>query len=313
MVRCLQFAVMLGCCLLLTFGMTCGNLAIAATLDGAIEFHGYSAPDVTPHLYDDIELVHKAADAGMTAIVLNNHVTPTADRAVLAHKLVPNIEVYGGIVLNETVGGLNLKAVEAMTKLGREHSKVVWLPTIDAAYYRKMFNKGTGGFHVTRGDRLLPRLKPIFEFMADHDLVLGTGYVSPIEVMVAVCQAKQMGLNKILVTHAMAIVPGLTLEQMQFVANQGAFLELTYVSTFMGTHADAADHYAGDHVSIEDMVKAIKTIGAEHFVLSTALGRTLDPSPIDGYQAFVDKLATAGISEAELRLMSHTNPLSLLE
>ncbi|WP_084448952.1 DUF6282 family protein [Picosynechococcus sp. PCC 7117] len=291
-----------------------GTLGVIATdFKGSIDFHVHSAPDVTTRLYDDLELVENAAQAGMQALVLKNHVTPTADRAVLAHKVVPDMEVYGGVVLNETVGGLNLRAVETMDRLGEGRGKVVWLPTIDAAHHRQTLNHRFGGLRVARYGHLVPEMPDILQYIAAHNLVLGTGHISPAEILTIVPAAKQSGVEKILVTHAMATVPGLTLAQMQAIADQGAFLELTYVNTLMGENATEADHQAWENVSIETMAKAIQTIGATHFVLSTDLGRALDPSPIDGYQRFLEQLAAAGISEADLYLMSHTNPEKLLQ
>ncbi|MEB3224927.1 MAG: DUF6282 family protein [Synechococcus sp.] len=291
-----------------------GNLgAIATELKGSIDFHVHSAPDVTARLYDDLTLVKKAAQAGMAAIVLKNHVTPTADRAVLAHGVVPDIEVYGGVVLNETVGGLNIKAIETMERLGEGRGRVVWLPTIDAAHHRQTLKHTFGGLRVARYGHLVPEMPEILQYIAAHKLVLGTGHISPAEILTVVPAAKQFGVKKILVTHAMATVPGLNLEQMQAIANQGAFLELTYVNTLMGENATEADHQAWDEVSIAAMVEAIQTIGPEHFVLSTDLGRALDPSPIEGYQRFLDELAAAGITESELDLMRHSNPEKLLQ
>ncbi|MBV5260541.1 histidinol phosphatase [Synechococcus moorigangaii CMS01] len=287
--------------------------AIATELKGSIDFHVHSAPDVTARLYDDLALVEKAAQAGMAAIVLKNHVTPTADRAVLAHKVVPGIEVYGGVVLNETVGGLNLRAVETMDRLGEGRGKVVWLPTIDAAHHRQILKHTFGGLRVARYGHLVPEMSAILQYIAEHGLVLGTGHIAPEEILTVVPAAKQFGVEKILVTHAMATVPGLNLEQMQAIAHQGAFLELTYVNTLMGDNAAEADHQAWDTVSIATMVEAIQTIGPEHFVLSTDLGRALDPSPIEGYQAFLDQLAAAGITESDLTLMRHINPKKLLQ
>ncbi|MGB2925862.1 MAG: DUF6282 family protein [Limnothrix sp.] len=293
--------------------VVCAVPAIAAELQGSIEFHVHSAPDITPRLYDDQALVKRAAAAGMAGIVLKNHVTPTADRAVLAHQLFPQIEVYGGVVLNQAVGGLNLEAVRVMDRLGAGRGKVVWLPTIDAAHHRQTLLQAKGGLRVTRWGKPVPELREILQYIGDRHLVLGTGHISPAEILTVVAAAPAFGVDKILVTHAMATVPGLTLEQMQILANQGAFLELTYVNTLMGENSVEADHHVWGEVTIAQMAEAIQTIGAEHFVLSTDLGRSLDPSPIDGYQAFLDELAIAGITEPELVLMSQTNPQILLK
>ncbi|NJN73010.1 MAG: histidinol phosphatase [Limnothrix sp. RL_2_0] len=285
----------------------------ATELRGSIDFHVHSAPDVTPRLYDDLELVQRAEAAGMAGIVLKNHVTPTADRAVLAHKVVPGIEVYGGVVLNQAVGGLNLEAIKVMDRLGEGRGKIVWLPTIDAAHHRQTLRQLSGGLQVTRRGKLVSEMQDILQYIGDRQIILGTGHISPAEILTVVAAAPQFGIEKILVTHAMATVPGLTLDQMQILADQGALLELTYVNTLMGANSVEADHHMWGEVTIAAMAEAIQSIGAKHFVLSTDLGRSLDPSPIEGYQTFLDELAAAGIPETDLNLMSHTNPQWLLE
>ncbi len=63
---------------------------------------------------DDDELATLAAARQMEALVFKNHVTITADRAWLARKHVPGIKVFGGVVLNRAVGGINAQAVEWM-------------------------------------------------------------------------------------------------------------------------------------------------------------------------------------------------------
>ena len=68
----------------------------------------------------------------MRGIVLKNHVATTADRAQLVMKVVPGIEVCGGIVLNNAVGGINPAAVEWMHRMSGGRGKVVWLPTFDS-------------------------------------------------------------------------------------------------------------------------------------------------------------------------------------
>src|ERR1700677_311302 len=80
-------------------------------LDGVIDFHCHSGPDVLGRLINDFEVVRQAKAAGMRAIVLKNHYTMTADRAQLAMQEIGGIEVFGGITLNLSVGGLNAEAV----------------------------------------------------------------------------------------------------------------------------------------------------------------------------------------------------------
>src|SRR5882762_2719977 len=65
---------------------------------GVIDFHVHSHPDVFGRNMDDIDIAQLARSKGMRGLVLKNHVTTTADRAALVMKVVPGIEVWGGIV-----------------------------------------------------------------------------------------------------------------------------------------------------------------------------------------------------------------------
>src|SRR5512141_3531725 len=84
---------------------------------GVIDMHVHPDPDVFGRALTDIEVVTVARRKGMRGIVLKNHVVPTADRAALAMQQVPGIEVWGGIVLNNSVGGINPAAVEWMHRM----------------------------------------------------------------------------------------------------------------------------------------------------------------------------------------------------
>ncbi|MGC9502810.1 DUF6282 family protein [Baaleninema sp.] len=291
-------------------------VAIAAisqpSLQGAIEFHVHSAPDIVDRKLDDFELVEQAANAKMKAVVLKNHVLPTADRAELSHHLHPDIEVFGGVVLNEAVGGLNPKAVEVMADTAGHRGKVVWLPTLDADYHRRQFGQPTPGIRVATGDRLLPYMEAVLQVVRDRDLILGTGHISPEEVLAVVRRSREMGIEKIVITHAMADVPGLSVSEMKTLAEMGAYLELDYVNALMGEEAVDPAHRRWHRVSVEEMAQAIRDIGAEHFILSTDLGRPKDPTPVDGYVRFVRQLQNSGISTEKIDVMARQNPARLL-
>src|SRR5215472_10265298 len=99
----------------------CGWFAVLAadaqTLNGAIDMHAHSDPDGTARSIDAIDLAKLAKSRGMRAIVLKNHYEPTASLAYIVRKEVPGIEVFGGISLDLTVGGVNAAAVEWMTSV----------------------------------------------------------------------------------------------------------------------------------------------------------------------------------------------------
>src|SRR6201998_4469029 len=115
--------------------------ANAQTLNGAIDMHTHSDPDGVPRKIDAIDLARLAKQHGMRAIVLKNHYEPTASLAYIVRKEVPGIEVFGGISLDLTVGGVNPAAVEWMTKVKGGYGKVVWMPTFDSENQVKRQNQ----------------------------------------------------------------------------------------------------------------------------------------------------------------------------
>src|SRR5437667_9283993 len=80
--------------------------ARAQTLNGAIDMHAHSYPDGVARSIDAVDLAKLAKSRGMRALVLKNHYEPTASLATIVRKEVPGIEVFGGISLDLTVGGV---------------------------------------------------------------------------------------------------------------------------------------------------------------------------------------------------------------
>jgi hypothetical protein len=66
------------------------------------------------------------------------------------------------------------------------------------------------------------------------------------------------------------------------------------------------------HLSFADMANAIKTVGAQHFILATDLGQTGNPIHPDGYKLLVAGLKKEGVTQDEIDLMMKKNPAKLL-
>jgi hypothetical protein len=77
----------------------------------------------------------------MRAIVLKNHYDSTAPFVTLVRRLVPGIEIYGGIDLNLPVGGMNAAAVEHMTQILGGPGRFVWMSTYDAENQVRFSNR----------------------------------------------------------------------------------------------------------------------------------------------------------------------------
>jgi microsomal dipeptidase-like Zn-dependent dipeptidase len=280
-------------------------------VEGAIDFHVHSAPDAFARNMSDIDVAKLAAARGMGGIVLKNHLTATADRAALVAQVVPEIEVFGGVVLNNAVGGLNPAAVDAMAGMSGGRGKVVWLPTRDAQHNIDTFGQGEG-IRVAENGEVTPEMAAVLERIKEHDLVLQTGHVSPEETLAVIRKAKEMGIERIAVTHAMAKVPGLSIEQMKQAAADGAYLELVFLNHLMGPNAHLDWMHEWDQVSIADMAAAVKEVGPEHFIIASDLGQTGNPIHADGIEAMVRGLEAEGIPSKDVAMMARDNPARLL-
>ena len=281
-------------------------------LEGAIDMHVHSDPDVFGRSLNDFEVARLALRFGMRAIVLKNHVTQTADRAALVAQAVPGIEIFGGIVLNSAVGGVNPSAVEWMTRMAGRRGRVVWLPTFDADYHLKTFGESGDGLKVVIDGKVTAATEAVLKIIARDNLVLETGHVSPEETIAVIRRARELGVRNIVVTHAMAQVPGLSRAQMQEAANLGAVLELDVITHLQGPQAHLPWMTHWRHVSIKDMANVIRLLGAEHFVLSTDLGQAGNPTFTDGYSMLVAGLKKEGIVQQDIDLMMKRTPARLL-
>src|SRR6266568_6033518 len=132
--------------------------ARAQTLDGAIDMHAHSYPDGVARSIDAVDLAKLAKSRGMRALVLKNHYEPTASLAYIVRKEVPGIEVFGGISLDLTVGGVNPAAVEWMTKVKGGYGKVVWMPTFDSEHQVTSSGQQRPFARVAKDGKLMPEV-----------------------------------------------------------------------------------------------------------------------------------------------------------
>jgi hypothetical protein len=274
-------------------------------LTDLIDMHVHTAPDVLPRVMDDVHLARAAAAAGMAAVLIKSHHTLTADRAaiaeaVVARDVVGGVRVYGGLALNETVGGLNPAAVDFALAMG---AREIWMPTRDAAHGRAGQGLDGGISILDAENRLVPVVSDILALIRDADAILGTGHLSVAEIYALVRQAQDMGLRKILITHPECRFSWMPVETQCVFVSDGVFFERCYLNALPGSHPD---------VTMAEMAAHIRTVGVASTVLSTDLGRAGAPTPVEGMHAYLSALAAEGFTPDELRRMAGENPASLL-
>ncbi|TDB62728.1 histidinol phosphatase [Arundinibacter roseus] len=286
--------------------------ASAFSLAGSIDIHIHTAPDVFQRSLNDIELAQLCMARNMRAVVIKNHYESTSARARLTNSILQSNLVFGGVTLNESVGGINPKAVEAMYRIAPDVGKFVWFPTLDAAQHARVFGLKNRGISILDGEKLTKPTLEVLRLIAQYNLVLATGHLAPAEVMLLVKEAKALGVRHMVVTHALADTPGLSLPQMKELVSNGVFLEFTYLSFISGPQAQLPFLQKSSHVSMEKMAAVIEEIGAEHIILSSDLGQMGNAIPPDGLSMIAELLQQQGISAAELELMLKDNPARLL-
>lgn len=280
---------------------------------GVIDMHVHPDPDVFGRALTDNELATLAKRKGMRGIVIKNHVVTTNDRAAIAMQQVPGIEVWGGVVLNKSVGGINPSAVEWMHRMSGGRGKVVWLPTFDSdKHIKTLVDKNQSGLVVAVDGKVTPEMEDILKIIARENLVLATGHVSADEVMIVVKRAKELGVNNILITHGLTNIPGLSIAQAKEVAAMGAMIEMCYLQFMTGPSAQYKWMTHWDKVDATSVAEAVKEIGADHLVLSTDLGQQGMMTPPDGVENQIAAVKAAGVSDADIDKMMRKNPAKLL-
>src|SRR6202158_4212144 len=133
----------------------------ARALRGAVDLHVHSDPDDRPRSIDAIDVAKLARLRGMRAIVLKNHYDPTAALAYIVRKEVPGLEVFGGIDLNLTVGGMNPAAVDHMARVSGGWGRLVWMSTFDAENQVRYSKENRPFVSVARQGALSPGAKAV--------------------------------------------------------------------------------------------------------------------------------------------------------
>lgn len=269
-------------------------------LKGIIDIHIHSAPDVRERRLSDIELAREAARVGAKAIVIKSHVVPTMDRAFIAEQVVPGIRVFGGLTLNAHVGGINPLAVITAIKM---QAKLIWLPTSYSANERKR-QGASDGVETVVDSKVVPELIDVLRLVAQHNVVLCTGHLTPYEIQVVVEEAKKQGVNKIVVNHPEWPTVAMSLEEQQNLVSYGVYFERCYARSLGGGKYES---------NLARNLQAIEKIGYESTIIATDGGQVENPLWSQALGEYLSYMLKAGISQTQLDTMTKVNPAGLLD
>ncbi len=254
------------------------------------DLHVHAAPDVVERAGDDVQTLRWYQEAGFTGCVLKAHYDATAGRAHAASQGL-GMRVYGGLALNQQVGGINPAAVEAALAMG---ARVIWMPTADAhtqqsAGMPRLCSASNGLAATTYAIppidwSVADAVQQILTFIADADAVLATGHLSTAEVRWLLPAARRAGVRRVLLTHPSYTVPAMNPTTAAELTTQGAYAEVTAYQLLHQPDCNAAR-----------LAEFIRAVSYDRTILSSDAGQPNSPHPPQALQQLIDALTGEGL------------------
>lgn len=291
------------------------NKQLQTIIKNSIDLHVHIGPEIIPRKYT-IQSLDIEEGGKLYGAVLKNHFYPTSPLIKSAN--VKNIKMFGSVVLNNSVGGLNKEAVYSAS-LFLKTPLIVWFPTINAKQFLKhseyeippewvgsslnKFRKANSVKSLTvldKNNKINLETLEVLKMIKGTNSILATGHISWEESVVLVEKAQQLGIKKIIVTHPIYQRIDMPVEIQKQLAALGAKIELCY------------SMYSIDKISMGKIAGQIKKIGPENCILSSDMGQKFSLSPSDALYKFSVYLNNLGVSLRDLKKMLVDNPMILL-
>ncbi len=283
-------------------------------LRGAIDMHAHTHPALFRRPLDDADLAKLAIDYGMRGFVIKDHDSLTTGRAYHVNKLYPEVELFGSIVLNRSVGGLDPHVVQAAIHHG---ARVIWMPSNHSKWHAEYFKMsdypqlgrpkkqlpGPGVTILDADGRIKPEALTILDLVAEADVCIASGHLHLDETRILLEEANKRGIKKFLVTHANWALTRYDLDiQRELLAN-GAYIEYVAISCVSPTFYEQ---------NPTELAEWIKALDGERLILTSDLGQySAAPHP-EGLRMIVATLLDYGVSRDMLVSMTQANPATLL-
>ena len=287
-------------------------------MTGTIDIHVHAGPSVANRRVDTGDMMLDAIRSGYDAFITKDHYFPSMMGTDMITKFLGEgkCKAYGCIVLNNSVGGINIHAVDAACAMG---AKIVFMPTVSALnhinHHKKKAFVGAGKmkipekpiYYLDENGELKPEVVEVIEYLAQYhpEVTLATGHGSVEESNKLIDKAVEVGLKKILVTHPFFDIDA-TLDDMIHWAEQGAFIELNAV---VFNAVEPAAH----HLEFDIVEQLFQRVGCEKLVVDSDMGQAVYMPPVDGLAKFAETIKTrCGATDEQMYTMMHKNPAYLI-
>lgn len=285
---------------------------------GFIDLHVHAGPSVMPRALDGAEMMKEAVASGYSAFVIKDHYFPTMMSAEIVEKHMGDgaCKVFGGLALNNSVGGINVKAVDAACAMG---AKFIWMPTVSARRHKEMHSgkglafPGSKGmtveektiYYLDEQGNLKPEVLEVLDYLKDRpEVILATGHGSREEIDALIREAYRLGIVRILVNHPHYMI-GASLEDMVNWSRMGTYIELNATVFVPDSRFCTND--------ISQCQTIIDAVGIDKIVLDSDYGQNKNGSPVVGMHKFMELLKEkCGLDDEALQIMGEANPARLL-
>jgi hypothetical protein len=286
--------------------------------------HVHIGPEIVPRRYTAARLANELREHQMGAVV-KHHFIPTT--YLVSGVAAPDV-LTGSVTLNSFCGGIHPDALRSAVSGMRDdtmqshpsnHRYMVWMPTLSAkthlTYYGRDLDEAWGvpvqyakqqsearSFSVLDADgQLTANVEAVLKEIAANDLILGTGHLGRGEIFALVQRAVEVGVKRIVITHAFFPPHGLSLDDQATLARlPGVYIEHSWFVAQV------------DGVTMRQYAEAIRLVGPEKTILSSDGGQVVsDPIP-QAWCKFVTALQDEGLSLTDIACMGSENPRRLL-
>ena len=266
-------------------------------IEGAFDLHVHCSPDTRPRKMTAHELASAAQAAGMGGLLLKNHQVPTAPVAEVLQPAFPGLRLFGGLVLNTSIGGFNVEAVDIAIKMG---AKQIWMPTRSAAQECRFLGRPESGLSIRDGDgNILAAIRDILDLVGRAGIILGTAHLSPEEIALLVREGRRMGLRKILINHPEIEFVNVAESLQKELSGPDVYFERCFVRK-------------GFLLDWDGLARVTREIGFRSTVLATDLGQPENIDPVAGLAEMRQQFALRGFTDDELGTMLCETPAALL-
>jgi hypothetical protein len=277
---------------------------------GVSDIHIHAAPDCVERAINELDMARQAKNAGYRAVMFKANHFSCHDRAYLVQEEVPGIACFGSLVMNRVHGDrVNTRAAELAIKTTGNLCRCIWMPTLDATYQRSLLKHSEKGIPVLDDSgAVLPEVIRVMEICAEADIIFATGHSSATESLVLARKAREVGVGKFVVTHANTNFWKMTHDQIRACIDLGAFVEYSFITNLWGPGTGLPNF---SRTSSEEFV-SFAQINPERSFITTDLGQTGMPLPVDGMRICITELMKAGMAKKDIDFLVRTNPARLV-